>query len=82
MFIHTLESLEEFEDYIDQLEETVGLTTDTYHEIKNKISEERTKLKKSENKNDLIIYDVPDKELKTMNSNEDNYEWGVKNIGE
>ncbi len=52
MFIHTLESLEEFEDYIEQLEETVGLTTETYKEVKTAISRERSKLKK------LIITDV------------------------
>lgn len=52
MFIHTLESLEEFEDYIEQLNETVGLTTETYKEVKAAISKERTKLKK------LIIANV------------------------
>ena len=52
MFIHTLESLEEFEDYIEQLEETVGLNTETYKEVKTAINKERTKLKK------LIIADV------------------------
>ena len=52
MFIHTLESLEEFEDYIEQLEETVGLTHEAYKEVKTAISKERTKLKK------LLITDV------------------------
>lgn len=45
MFTHTLESLEEFEDYIKQLEETVGLKTETYKEVMTAISKERTKLK-------------------------------------
>jgi len=44
MFIYTLESLEEFEDYIKQLEETVGLSAETYQEITTAISKERTKL--------------------------------------
>jgi hypothetical protein len=44
MFIHTLESLEEFEDYIKQLEETVGLSTETYQEVTKAISKERDKL--------------------------------------
>jgi glucuronate isomerase len=45
MFIHTLETLEEFEDYIEQLEETVGLKPETYQEVKKAISKERDKLK-------------------------------------
>ena len=45
MFIHTEESLQEFEDYIEQLEEKVGLTPETYKEVKTAISKERTKLK-------------------------------------
>ena len=52
MFIHTLESLEEFEDYIKQLDENVGLKPETYKEVMKAISKERTKLKK------LIIGDV------------------------
>ena len=50
--IHTLESLQELEDYIEQLEEEVGLTSYTYHEVKAAISKERSKLKK------LAIADV------------------------
>lgn len=46
MFVHTLESLEEFEDYIKQLDEKVGLTTNTYKEVMNAIIKERDKLKK------------------------------------
>ena len=46
MFIHTLETLSELEDYIEQLEENVGLTTETYLEVKKAISKERDKLKK------------------------------------
>ena len=46
MFIHTLETLEEFENYIEQLEEDVGLTTETYLEIKKAISKELDKLRK------------------------------------
>lgn len=45
MFIHTLESLAEFEDYIEKLEEEVGLTPETYKEIKSAISRQRHKLK-------------------------------------
>jgi hypothetical protein len=52
MFIHTLESLEEFEDYTKQLDENVGLKPETYKEVMNAISKERTKLK------NLAISDV------------------------
>lgn len=45
MFIHTEESLQEFEDYIEQLDESIGLKPETYKEIKTAISKERTKLK-------------------------------------
>lgn len=57
MFIHTLESLEEFEDYIKQLEETVGLSTETYQDVKKAISKERDKLK------NLSLSDVSESDL-------------------
>ena len=44
MFIHTLESLEEFEDYVKQLDEDFGLTQKTYSEIMDRITKERKKL--------------------------------------
>ena len=55
MFTHTLESLEEFEDYIEQLEETVGLSIETYKEVKTAISKERTKLKRYKNTKKVTI---------------------------
>lgn len=44
MFIHTLESLNEFKDYVNQLDDTVGLSTETYLEIMKAISDEKEKL--------------------------------------
>jgi len=46
MFIHTEETLEELEDHIKQLEETIGLTASTAIEIYKAINKERDKLKK------------------------------------
>ena len=45
MFIHTLESLDELEDYIQKLEEDVGLNASTAIEIYQAISKQRDKLK-------------------------------------
>lgn len=49
MFIHTEESLQELDDYIEKLEETVGLTPDTYKEVKRAISKARSNLTKQDN---------------------------------
>lgn len=46
MFIHTIESLDELSDYIKQLDESVGLKPDTYNDVMNAISKERSKLRK------------------------------------
>ena len=42
-----MESLDEFEDYLKQLDEHVGLTPETYKEVMDAISKERKKLKKN-----------------------------------
>lgn len=48
MFIHTKESLEEFNDYIEQLNDTVGLKPETYKEVKTKIAQKQDEIKRKE----------------------------------
>lgn len=43
--MHTLESLKESENYIRELKESVGLSTETYKEVIKAINKERGKLK-------------------------------------
>ena len=63
MFIHTIESLEEFEDYIKQLDEHVGLTPETYKEVMDAISKEREKLKKTITADVIVTNDTTGQDM-------------------